>query len=231
MRNCLPRQNRTFQAAYLCDSARGAANESCFLPAGAQVQHVSSGLVRLNLATRQWHADVDDGWLNLLRPTVSVADYLSQLVRTYGLVAPFESACRYTPGLAKLVDYGQLNRAGLIAHDLLALNVSPSHLANVPICPSITVFNTVAEALGWLYVIERTTLLADGLLGHVHHMLPQVAGATAYLEAFAKRSSEQWLQFGRELDRALSDPQIARETELAACRAFRVAQTWIRPIG
>lgn len=61
------------------------------------VEEISSGLVRLNLATRQWHASVDDGWLSLLRPTVTVAEYVGQLVRTYGLVAPFESACRYTP--------------------------------------------------------------------------------------------------------------------------------------
>lgn len=195
------------------------------------MHEVSSGLVRLNLATRQWHAAVDDGWLDLLRPTVGVADYLAQLVRTYGLVAPFESACRYTPGLARLVDHGQLNRAGLIAHDLLALDVSASQLANVPICPSITVFNSVAEALGWLYVVERTTLLADGLVGHVHHMLPQVANATTYLEAFATRSGEQWQQFGREIDQALADPDIASQTVIAACRAFRLAQAWFRPFG
>ena len=97
------------------------------------MQEVSSSLVRLNFVTRQWHAAVDEGWLDLMRPSVSVPEYRNQLVRTYGLVAPFESACRYTPGLARLVDYGQLNRAGLIAHDLLALNLSPTQLANVPI--------------------------------------------------------------------------------------------------
>ena len=185
--------------------------------------------MRLNLATRQWHAAVDDGWLDLLRPTLTVVEYLNQLVRTYGLVAPFESACRYTPGLARLLDYGQLNRAGLIAHDLLALNMSASQLANVPICPAITVFNTVAEALGWLYVVERTTLLADGLTRHIHHMLPQIANATTYLDTFAKRSGEHWLHFGREIDRALADPEVARETEAAACRAFLSAQAWFRP--
>jgi heme oxygenase len=188
-------------------------------------------LVKLNLATRQWHAAVDDGWLDLLRPTVTVADYLSQLVRTYGLVAPFEGACRYTPGFSRLVEYGQLNRAGLIAHDLLALNVSASQLANVPICASITVFNSVAEALGWLYVVERTTLLADGLTRHIHHVLPQVANATIYLDTFAKRSTEHWQQFGREIDRALADPQVSEETVAAACSAFQLAQTWFRPVS
>lgn len=195
------------------------------------VEEISSGLVRLNLATRQWHASVDDGWLSLLRPTVTVAEYVGQLVRTYGLVAPFESACRYTPGLSGVVDFGQLNRAGLIAHDLLALDLSASQLANVPICPSITVFNSVAEALGWLYVVERTTLLADGLTHHIQYVMPQVAHATAYLDTFAKRSAEHWQKFGREIDHALADPELAHEVEAAGRRAFEVAQTWFRPIA
>ena len=82
------------------------------------VHQVSGLLTKLNLATRHLHADVDDPWLDLLRIDVTLADYSTQLVRTYGLIAPFESACKYTPGVARLLDYRQLLRAGLIARDL-----------------------------------------------------------------------------------------------------------------
>jgi heme oxygenase len=191
------------------------------------VKDVSSGLVRLNAATRQWHAAVDDSWLELLRPTVTVADYLGQLVRTYGLVAPFESACKYTSGLARIIDMRRLQRAGLIAQDLLALDLTPSQVASVPTCPAITMFATIGEALGWLYVIERTTLLADGLVRHVHHTLPQVIDATRYLETFATQGAEYWQTFGRIVESASTDASVAREIERAACEAFAIAHDWV----
>ena len=78
------------------------------------VQKLSSLLTRLNLETRHCHADVDDLWLALTSPTVTVADYTKALVRSYGLIAPFEGACKYTPGLARVVDFRYFLRAGLI---------------------------------------------------------------------------------------------------------------------
>jgi heme oxygenase (biliverdin-IX-beta and delta-forming) len=190
------------------------------------VKDVSSGLVRLNAATRQWHSAVDDSWLDLLRPSVTVSDYAGQLIRTYGLVAPFESACKYTPTLARIVDRWRLMRAGLIAQDLLELELSPSQVAAVPTCPAITVFATPGEALGWLYVVERTTLLADGLLRHIRHVLPQAWGATRYLETFSTQGTEYWQSFARIVDRATTDTTIAHEIERAACSAFEVAHEW-----
>jgi len=184
-------------------------------------------LVRLNAATRRWHATVDDSWLDLLRPTVTVTEYLSQLVRTYGLIAPFESACKYTPSLARFVDRVRISRAGLIAQDLLALDLTPSQVASIPTCPAITVFCSAGEAVGWLYVIERTTLLADGLLRHIHDTLPQVSEATRYLETFSTQGTEYWQSFARIVDRANADG-LASEIEGAACDAFEVAHGWFR---
>ncbi|HUS27711.1 MAG TPA: biliverdin-producing heme oxygenase [Kofleriaceae bacterium] len=192
------------------------------------MKDVSTALVRLNAATRQWHSAVDDSWLELLRPTVTVTDYLAQLVRTYGLVAPFESACKYTPGLARVVvDLRRVGRAGLIAQDLLELDLTPSQVASIATCPEITMFATTREALGWLYVVERTTLLADGLLRHVRSSLPQVVNATRYLEAFSNDMS-YWSRFGRVIDDATVEPGAAAEIERAACEAFEAAHSWFR---
>jgi len=195
------------------------------------VKDVSSGLVRLNAATRQWHSAVDDSWLDLLRPTVSLSDYAGQLIRTYGLVAPFESACRYTPTLTSFVDKWRLMRAGLIAQDLLELQLSPSQVASIPTCPAITMFASPSEALGWLYVVERTTLLADGLLRHINQVLPQTWGATRYLETFSTQGTEYWQSFARIVDRATTDTTIAHEIESAACVAFEVAHGWFSIAG
>lgn len=188
---------------------------------------VSGLLTKLNLATRQWHADVDDPWLELLRPDVSVADYLAQLVRTYGLIAPFESACKYSSGVASILEYRQLLRAGLIAQDLIALGITPAQLARIATCPDIDMFRTTAEALAWLYVIERSTLLQDGVRRHLVRTLPMIANACAYLGAYEGHVGDHWLAFGRMLDRISTEHGNEHDIVAAAEGAFSSAKHWL----
>jgi heme oxygenase len=191
--------------------------------------HQVSGLVtRLNISTRHWHADVDEPWLDLLRPLVTRADYLAQLVRTYGFVAPFESACRYTPGLARELDFHHFSRAGLIAQDLLSLGLLPAQVASIPHCPSITMFRDIAEALGWLYVVERFTLLHDGIRRHLIKHLPDIESATTYLKMYEGHVGEHWSSFGRLLDRVGTKDERANEIVAAASAGFGCVRQWFR---
>lgn len=191
------------------------------------MQSVSGLLTKLNLATRHLHADVDDPWLALLRPEVSVNDYTAQLVRTYGLIAPFESACKYTPGVAPLLDHRQLLRAGLIARDLLALGMSASKVAMIPTCPAITMFRDSIEALGWLYVVERSTLLQEGVRRHLVQRL-SISHACSYLNAYEGRVGDHWLALGRLLDRVGIDGPIENSLLTAAEAAFRHTRDWLK---
>lgn len=191
------------------------------------MQSVSGLLTKLNLATRHLHADVDDPWLDLLRADVTLPDYSSQLVRTYGLIAPFESACKYTPGVARMLDYRQLLRAGLIARDLLGLGMTPSELSRIPTCPAITMFRDASEAFGWLYVVERSTLLQDGVRRHLVQRLPAVAHACAYLGAYEGHINDHWLSFGRQLDRIAADQHSEADILAAAEAAFRHTREWL----
>jgi heme oxygenase len=186
-------------------------------------------LFRLSVATRQWHADVDDPWLELLRPNVAVSDYLGQLVRLYGLVGPFESALRYTPGIDTFVDVRQHSRAGLLAKDLLSLGLSASQVASVPACSAITTYRNPAEAIGWLYVVERSTLLQDGIRRHLLQQLPQIECACAYLTTYDRRPGEHWQQFGHLLERVGSTEALAEEVIAATTAGFDAARHWLRP--
>lgn len=189
------------------------------------MQEVSGLLLKLTLATRQWHADVDDPWLGLLRPTVTVADYRAQLVRMYGLVAPFESACRYTRGIETLVNIHDLTRAGLIAQDLLALGMSASQVASISTCPALTAFRGIPEAIAWLYVVERSMLLQDGIWRHLVRHLPHVEDACAFLKTYDGRVDEPWRNLGGLLERIAiehHDEEIAQAAEIA----FQTTRQW-----
>ncbi len=182
---------------------------------------------RLNASTRHFHADVDDPWLALLSPTVGLSDYLGVLTRMYGLLAPFESACKYTPGLARLVDIRQQTRAGFIAQDLLSLNMGPTQVSEIPTCPTLTIFRSPQEAVGWLYVVERSTLLQEGVLRHLIKRVPHVEHASKYLSSYEGRGTEHWTMFGRVLERLGAHPAAADEIVTSATSAFATATNWL----
>lgn len=205
---------------------QGAENAACFRT--STVHEVSSLLMRLNMATRSSHADVDEPWLSLLRSDVTRTAYISVLARTYGFIAPFESACKYTPGVERDVDIRQLSRAGLLAHDLLSLGLEPSQVTQIPHCPRITTFGSLAEALGWIYVVERSTLLFDGIRRHLLRHAPWAAQACVYLSAYDGTVGENWSAFGRRLDRVGAKPDVADEIVEASQAAFACATEWFR---
>lgn len=181
--------------------------------------------MRLNIATRHSHAELDEPWLALLQPTVTRADYLNVLVRTYGFLGPFEGACKYTPDLGR-IPLLQHTRAGLIAQDLLALGLSPAQVANIPQCASITTFRGVAEALGWFYVVERSTLLHEGVCREVQLHVPGVENALAYVSAHGGHVSENWTTLGRLLDRIGVKPDVASEVITSARAGFETMKEW-----
>jgi heme oxygenase len=176
----------------------------------------------------RWHGEADEPWLNLLAPTVSVADYLGQLVRAYGFIASFEGACKYTPNLARVFDFRHLTRAGLIAQDLLSLGLRPSQVASVPHCPTITCYRSVAEAAGWLYVVERSALLHAGIRLNLLRRLPDVENACSFLGVNDAQIGERWAAFGSMIERVGVTPALADETVAAARDAFDSWKRWFR---
>lgn len=184
-------------------------------------------LLQLNQATRRWHASVDEPWLELLRADVTERDYVAQLVRMYGFVAPVEGACAYTPQLSRAIEMRQLRRAGLIAQDLLALGIGPATIAALPQCVSITPFRDVPEALGWLYVVERSTLHHDQVRRHLQQRIACTARASSYLGMF-DGVPDHWQRFGTTLERIATSAKIQSHVIDAAHAAFQCMEQWFQ---
>src|SRR5678815_3980647 len=115
-------------------------------------------LARLDAETRAYHVSADGLWRDLMEGSSTPATYMHHLVRVYGFEAPLEAALAYTPGLASVIDVRGRVRSGLTVRDLLALGISAARIAELPQC-MLAPFATVAEALGWMYVSERSSVL------------------------------------------------------------------------
>ncbi len=158
-----------------------------------------TALAKLDEATRRWHLGIAASWRGLLEVPTR-ANYLGSLVRTYGFVAPLEGACRYTPGLERLLDTRALTRAGLLAQDLLMLGLMPADVTQLPQCHRITTFKDIPEALGWLYVLYRAALATRTLREQIVLADPRLEEACAYIAAVGEHGGDHWLAFERTVE-------------------------------
>ena len=183
-------------------------------------------LARLNAVTHPHHASADASWLALLRTDVGRMDYMRQLVVTYGFEAPLESALSYTRGLAGLLNLRARSRCGLLVQDLLALGHTPADVTGLPQCFSITAFEDIAEALGWLYVVERASLHHEPIRRNVTLRGPAARNATSYLTACGSIAGARWQAFGRALDTHATSDTIAERIVAATEHAYRRLYDW-----
>lgn len=191
------------------------------------MRELSTLLVRLNVETASFHADADEPWRALFDPSRGTTrlDYVHHLVQRYGFDGPLEAALAYTPQLEQLLAVHQRFRAGRIAQDLLSLGATPAEIANLRQC-MIAPFATASEAIGWLYVHQRCTLLFDQARAELLVKLPELAFATSYLRCTEGRVGVAWADLGQAFDTVAQTAAFTERVIAAAKEAFRTMIDW-----
>ena len=183
---------------------------------------------RLHRETRAFHAEADADYNDLYRHDTGPADYMVYLLRLYGFEAPLESTLAQTPHLEMLLPLKERAKAGLIAQDLLSLGIRPQQITAAPQCLAIPQFRGAAEALGWMYVVERTTLSHAVVRNHLMTQLPrEMKEASSYLSSYAGVVGARWREYGAALDHVAQTPAIGDRIIDAANEAFRCQRTWL----
>jgi heme oxygenase len=158
-------------------------------------------LSRLDEEMRAHQVDADGDTELLFRPDAQPAHYLLYLTRLYGFVAPLECALEMTPGIDRMIDLRDRAKAKHIVTDLLSLGLRPAALAEMPMCLTVPQFRGVAEAVGWMYVIERQTLMHGILRRHLATCMPcNTVAATTFLGNYDGVTGERWRELGALID-------------------------------
>ncbi|HEY5935868.1 MAG TPA: biliverdin-producing heme oxygenase [Kofleriaceae bacterium] len=140
--------------------------------------------------------------LDLLGGRTSWLDYRLYLFRMYGFHVPIERALDATLDLSTVVPDAALrnNKVALLAYDLVALGVERRDLQQLPRMPVPEL--ALGEALGWMYVLEATTLRSKTLHTHLARVLPhEIETAAAYLNCYGHEVDARWEQLGDHLER------------------------------
>jgi heme oxygenase len=183
-------------------------------------------LARLDRETAAFHAEANRGWHRLLHDHAATRDdYIHQLTVTYGFESAFETACSCTPGLGQVVDLRGRWRSGLVVQDLLALGCPPGDIPLIP-CSLMAPFQDAAEALAWMYVVERPTLIHNEIRDELTSRFVDLARAMTYLTAYEGTTSRRRSELGIALDQLCVSDRICRRLIDAARAAFHAMIAW-----
>jgi heme oxygenase len=150
------------------------------------------------------------------------------LTRTYGFVLPLECAIARTPEIVMHADLRRYQKQQLLRRDLEGYRMRPEDIERLPRC-SVPHFDTPEEALGWAYVIERSTLSHGNLFRHLASVMPgDMIYTSSYLKCYFGAVGENWKEFTDTLDAFATRPDRIRRLVDSAKSAFHVHRAWRR---
>ena len=180
-------------------------------------------LAHLAQQTRQQQVAADGDRLSILeRDPLTLDHYRTYLTKIYCFEAPFEAALIATEG----IDAGIVRtyaRSHWLAADLEMLSITARPRAQLePIR-----YDGMPDALGWLYVVVRNTLVHGLVLRYLARKLPEpIRIASAYLSSTEARAGALLRELGGLLDRVARRPSIAERIVLGASEALRLQRQW-----
>ena len=169
-------------------------------------------LSRLFAETRMHQGMVDADALDVAR-----AGYAAYLVKRYGFEAPLESALAVAPGVAQVIDLQARQQSLMLVEDLVELGLPLARVLEIPHA-DVRAFRDVRDALGWLYVSDRSAAAHDRIV----QKLPR---CTIHWRRDAVGARDA---IGRALDALASDEQSEDRIIDAAIRGFEHQHRWLR---
>jgi heme oxygenase len=164
----------------------------------------------------------------VFRGTATVLDYRNYLSRVYGFVEPVELALAQTIDFASVIDLAPRLKGARLHQDLAGLGLTGREIDDLPRCSGVPRIESVAVALGWLYVVERPTLANGVVRGHLDTQLhTEMQHAASYLSCYDGQTGSMWRDLGRAMERAATSTAVADRIVLAAHEAFRCLERWL----
>lgn len=174
-------------------------------------------LLRLREETRALHAEVE-ALVPMLDPSLGLEVYGEFLAALWGVHRPLEQQLDRVDGLRDVVpDLDRRFKSEALGADLAALGVDVDQL---PLAHGGPALDTIARALGCMYVLEGSTLGGQHIHRHLRAVLPVAASeASRFLTCYGAATGSMWNAFREHVARVESDLDVDASVD-AACRTF-----------
>lgn len=174
--------------------------------------------------TRAEH-DAIDASLGLMSEALTREEYSRVVARFCGFWNPLEAALLETLDLAAVVpDLQRRVKAPLLEHDLQMLHVEMVDVATRARLPRL---DTVAAALGVLYVLEGASLGGRVIERHVQHVLGiNRDNGARFFHGYGEETPLMWRTFQEVLRNFPRTRRVEVEMVEAANETFRALRAW-----
>lgn len=157
----------------------------------------------------------------------SASDYRVLLERFLGVLEPMERALSRFDWPAEL-DIDARRKVPLLVRDLTDLGHTSASLAQITRAPAVQLMPTRAAALGFVYVLEGSTLGGRIILRKVQAALGFDADrGAAYFAGYGSRTGAMWMSLLRSLAVEIASPADLRQAIAAARCCFAILDRWL----
>ena len=179
-------------------------------------------LYHLKTATTVAHESLERE-LDLLRPSLTLAEYVELLECFYGFWSPWEALA----GRILSPDFFDPRRkVALLEQDLRRFGRNPQAVLRALPKPELPVLRTRDAALGSMYVIEGSTLGGQLLSRHFEKAFGFSNGeGDSFFRSYGPETGRMWRQFGETL-KSVSSPEGEQQAVSAANDTFIRLREW-----
>jgi heme oxygenase len=155
---------------------------------------------RLRTETRHLHQQLEHAPLlnKIMSNELALVDYVILMKKFYGFILPCEGAIQLHTHRHLIMDR---EKTHLLQADLLALGVDKSELTTIAHCSLLPPTTERLQLLGYLYVMEGSTLGGQMITQHIQqHLRLQPDNGGRYFYGYGKETSSMWKSFCKQLN-------------------------------
>ncbi|WP_373531167.1 biliverdin-producing heme oxygenase [Vampirovibrio sp.] len=157
----------------------------------------------------------------------SKAEYIELLEKFYGFYQPLERAFGQHPEIMDALAYHQRFKLPLLQKDLMFFDHTPESLAQLPECTDLPPTETMAQALGCIYVMEGSTHGSQFIAKRLRAHFNLESQGLAFYEGYGKDTMSQWKAFKTYLDESVAQNGEGDAVVHAAGETFQALHRWM----
>lgn len=188
---------------------------------------LSSMMAQLKSATREEHEAIEKQ-IDLSSCSLDLGHYRSVVARFFGFFEPVEAALRRVDGLENVIrDLPFRMRAGLLEYDLVTLGFRANDFRDLQRCRQLPQVNSVAQALGCLYVLEGSTLGGQIIARQLRERGFGNPQACRFFNSYGVNVGHMWKRLAEAVESYAADHPDEADTICASAKeTFRALESW-----
>ncbi|MEY9093779.1 biliverdin-producing heme oxygenase [Paenibacillus sp. RC84] len=186
---------------------------------------------RLREETAPFHDQIEQNAYAkaIMDKSLTIETYKTYLEKFYGFILPSEKALSALPEWEKLgFDIESRLKTPLLENDLEQLGLTKRQIEELPQCGTLPDVSTLSRALGYLYVLEGSTLGGQLITKQLKAILsvdPEVNGR--YFNSYGAELRTKWSEFREFLLENVKEEE--QEQVLAAAKeTFILLDQWLK---